>query len=121
RGTDLEGFALDLKGFYILLIKPDFSISTAKAYSLIKSYSQPDSIKKAVSMPIDSWKNYLVNDFEIALQNEYPQIESLKQDLYRAGAVYASMSGSGSALFGIFSKLPQPINQPNLLQKVICL
>ncbi len=121
RGTDLEFYPLDLKGVYVLIIKPEFSVSTAKAYSSIRTYSPSGLLKEALSMPKNQWQKHLVNDFEIALQGNLPQLKELKQTLYEAGAFYAALSGSGSAVFGLFERIPNSINQPNLIQKLVSL
>jgi 4-diphosphocytidyl-2-C-methyl-D-erythritol kinase len=94
-----------LKGFYILVIKPSVSVNTAKAYSKIKPQKPQYNLKEIyLTEPIENWKNFLFNDFEPVVFNDYPIIKSIKDLLYNQGALYAAMSGSGSAVFGIFNK-----------------
>jgi len=101
RGDRLKPIDLSLKGFQILIIKPQITISTAVAYQWI-SPQPADSIDQILSKPITSWKEKLKNNFENPVFEHYPILKHLKESLYDAGALYASMSGSGSALFGIF-------------------
>ena len=78
-------------------------VSTADAYrGIVPRSSCP--LADILRLPVDQWKDTLVNDFEATVFAKYPALEALKNDIYKKGAVYASMSGSGSALFGIFRK-----------------
>jgi len=104
RGEILEHFPIDLTGMYLVLVKPPISISTKEAYSLVKPSKPLNSLKEILNRPIDQWKECLFNDFEKALFPPYPQLEWIKNELYDKGAIYASMSGSGSTLYGIFPK-----------------
>lgn len=101
-GTIFSEIDLSLKGYYLVLVKPGFSVSTTEAYSLVHP-KQPDiSLKESLSQPIETWKNTVVNDFEEPIFEKYPQIRLIKEHLYKEGASYASMSGSGSSVFGLF-------------------
>jgi 4-diphosphocytidyl-2-C-methyl-D-erythritol kinase len=121
RGDELEDLAIDLSGYYILVVHPGIRSSTAEAYSgIVPKLPAADLRKLMVNTPLAAWKNQLVNDFEPGLFKKYPQIAGLKQALYNAGAVYASMSGSGSAVFGIFDQEPAlswPPDYSHCLQK----
>lgn len=113
RGELLEPLKIDLSGFYLLIVKPDIHISTAEAYSNIVPNPDPFDLSQVEKMPISDWKNVVKNDFEDSIFNRYPEIEILKQNLYNHGAIYAQMSGSGAACFGIFENSPLPISAPD--------
>jgi 4-diphosphocytidyl-2-C-methyl-D-erythritol kinase len=102
RGEILSETTLRLKGKYLVLVKPDIHIATAQAYAGVASKKPAYSITEIISLPIAEWKNKLTNDFEPSVFKKYPQIENIKTELYKQGALYASMSGSGAAVFGIF-------------------
>ncbi|HRI78659.1 MAG TPA: 4-(cytidine 5'-diphospho)-2-C-methyl-D-erythritol kinase [Cyclobacteriaceae bacterium] len=106
RGNLLEPVDLNLKGCFIRLFKPDFSISTAEAYARVVPCTPSQDIRKIIEAPMTLWKNNLLNDFESSLFPGYSILQKIKNELYDSGAVYASMSGSGSSLFGIFAKVP---------------
>jgi 4-diphosphocytidyl-2-C-methyl-D-erythritol kinase len=105
KGDQFEDFDLDLKGMYIVLVNPNIHISTAEAYSGVTPQKPKISLKEALKLPINEWKNVVKNDFEEKLLIKYPTIAQIKQNLYDAQAVYASMTGSGSTVYGIFSPL----------------
>lgn len=63
-----------------------------------------EPLEKLLQLPVETWKDSVINDFEKSIFIKYPEIEQLKRDMYKRGAVYASMSGSGSAVFGLFSR-----------------
>jgi 4-diphosphocytidyl-2-C-methyl-D-erythritol kinase len=110
-GEVLQPIDVSLKGNYIAIIKPPFSISTAYAYSKVIPASAQPSIAEIMNQPVHAWKHKLKNDFEQFLFPEYPLLQKIKEELYRQGAVYAGMSGSGSALFGLFTHPPQLLMQ----------
>lgn len=91
----------------IVIVKPDIAISTPLAYSKVKPQTPKFSLKESVQKPVSEWKLRVKNDFEEFLFPEFPLLGTIKQQLYDCGAVYASMTGSGSALFGIFDHEPQ--------------
>lgn len=105
-GNLLEPIDLDLSGMYLLVVKPDVFISTKEAYSMITPKTPTLSLKDIVNRPLNEWKELMKNDFEDSIFKKYPQICKIKQQLYELGATYASMSGSGSSLYGIFNKKP---------------
>jgi 4-diphosphocytidyl-2-C-methyl-D-erythritol kinase len=107
RGDLTEEISLNLKGFYILIVKPNFEISTAKAYSLVNPSVPSYSIKNISLKNIREWKNIVKNDFEIPVSKVFPEIIKIKNQLYDSGAVYASMTGSGSAVYGFFDSEPE--------------
>ena len=106
RGEVIQSVDLNLSGLYIVVVKPSFSISTNEAYSEvvpdIPSYNLVESIK----LPPEKWTDIIVNDFEKKLFIKYPELSRIKEKLYLMGALYASMSGSGSAIYGIFKNEP---------------
>lgn len=103
KGDQFESLALDLKGYHLVLIYPNILISTAKAYSGVKPHKPARSLENDIKdLPIEEWKSYIHNDFEDSIFPEFPELQNIKQRLYEEGAVYASMSGSGSTLYGIF-------------------
>ncbi len=113
RGEILNDTALDLKGYYLLLVKPDIFISTKEAYSLVVPKPPQFNLSHLKVSDIANWKNYVVNDFEEALFTKYPLLKEIKSFLYASGAVYTAMSGSGSAMFGIFESEPTISTQLN--------
>lgn len=110
RGEILENAKIDLNGKYIVVVKPELYISTAEAYASITPAFGENRIRDVVEMEVSNWKNLLSNDFENYVFKRYPQIEEIKKKLYEQGAHYASMSGSGSSVYGIFEK---PIDLKN--------
>lgn len=95
-----------LKGKHILIVKPPYHVSTKEAYSLITPREPEISCDEAILQPIESWKNLLTNDFEKSVFAKFPRMQQLKDTLYQLGATFALMSGSGSALFGIYETEP---------------
>ncbi len=107
RGEVLRPIEVDLSNYYILLVKPSVGVSTARAYALAK-YSTPKlSPREAVAMPIEEWHRVMKNDFEEAIFEQLPVLEMIKSEIYRSGAIYSAMSGSGSTIFGIFDHYPR--------------
>ncbi|MEN9612986.1 MAG: hypothetical protein RLZZ628_3800 [Bacteroidota bacterium] len=102
KGDQFEDFSLDLKGKYVVLVNPDIHISTAEAYAGVSPKKPEISLKEALMQPIVSWKKIIKNDFEKKLLISYPTIADIKESLYQSGAIYASMTGSGSTVYGIF-------------------
>ena len=108
-GDQFQSVNLDLSAYEILIIKPDILVSTPEAFKNIVPQKPSFNLKDIEKLPIEEWRNFVKNDFEKSVFAKYPEIEKLKNRLYEIGAAYASMSGSGSALFGIFSKIPEKI------------
>lgn len=113
RGEKFHSTKLSLKGLYIVVIFPGFPISTKEAFSGISSMHMVESwpLEQLAETPIQAWPSVVVNDFERALLPKYPILSSLKQSLYEQGALYTSMTGSGSTIFGIFDS-PKSIQVP---------
>ncbi|QDK83107.1 4-(cytidine 5'-diphospho)-2-C-methyl-D-erythritol kinase [Spirosoma sp. KCTC 42546] len=110
KGDVFSEIPLDLTGYHIVLVYPNLAISTAEAYAGVRPRQPEISLSEQLQMPIDSWRDTVHNDFEDSLFPRYPVLAQIKQQLYEAGAVYASMSGSGSTVYGIFNT---PIVTPN--------
>ncbi len=105
-GDVLTPVSVSLTGKWLLLIKPSVSVPTKIAYSKVHPRKPQLSVVEITSRPIAEWRNLLVNDFEESVFSEYPEIAKLKDYIYAQGAIYAAMSGSGSAVFGIFDNEP---------------
>lgn len=103
RGEILNPVQFLLKGKFIVIIIPPIHVSTAEAYAGVKP-AMSSSIMDIITRENSSWKNFLKNDFEESVFRSHPQIKSIKEKLYQRHAVYASMSGSGSAVYGIFDQ-----------------
>lgn len=101
-GNLFEPVELSLKGYHIILIKPDIFVSTRDAFAEIKPVRPAVSLKEVVKQPIETWKSSMKNDFEDSVFKKFPEIAAIKDELYDLGAVYAAMSGSGSSVYGIF-------------------
>lgn len=114
KGDDFEGIHLELSKYFIALIYPNIHINTAKAYAGVKPKIAIRNLEHDIlNLSIEEWKNNIHNQFEDTLFENYPEIKNIKEQLYKLGAVYASMSGSGSALYGIFKNMPQCKNNFN--------
>ena len=103
RGEILEPFDIDLSGFRIEVTVPaDIAVSTADAYRGIVPQERAHPLREILALPVEEWKGRLVNDFETTVFAKHPRLAEIKQSLYDGGAVYAAMSGSGSALFALY-------------------
>ena len=102
--VDVPGAGLG--GYYLAVVKPSVAVSTRDAYAAIVPKTPAKCCRDIVRQPIETWKDELVNDFEAPIFAMHPELAAIKQSLYDAGAVYAAMSGSGSALFSIFREQP---------------
>lgn len=101
----------NLNGKFIVVVCPRVHVSTAEAYNTIDKQSEtgsrkPEALEKLIRLPIEKWKGAIKNNFENPIFAKHPELKKIKQKLYSLGAIYASMSGSGSALYGIFSNEP---------------
>ena len=109
RGDILEPFPLDLSHYTVKVVTPQCFVSTAEAYRAVvprdkREGSDSRPLSQLLRYPVEQWKNFIVNDFEENVFKKFPLLAEYKEELYKEGALYASMSGSGSSLFGIFSK-----------------
>ena len=101
-GNVFHPLELNLKYKQLVLVKPDVFVSTKDAYAKVKVQHPEKQLPKLLAQPIDTWKDTVVNDFEASVFSKYPEIAAIKDKMYDLGAIYASMSGSGSSVFGIF-------------------
>lgn len=109
KGDVIEPLKMDLSALFVAIVYPEILISTAEAYRHAEPYSEGESLKKIVTgQDIGKWKDNLTNDFEAPIIKMHPGIGDIKKKLYDNGAIYASMTGSGSAVYGIFEKQPDP-------------
>lgn len=106
-GEKLQPIDLDLKGWYLSLVRPDIPVSTREAFALIKPHHPEVNCREVVKQPVESWHGALVNDFEGSVFAVHPELGAVKDRLYELGATYAAMSGSGSTLFALSR---QPLN-----------
>lgn len=106
-GDELTPIELNLSGKYLVLVKPSCSVSTRNAYADVPCReSAPIDLRQVLKKPVEEWRDVVENDFEQSVFPKYPAIAALKSSLYDMHALYASMSGSGSAVFGIFEGKP---------------
>lgn len=106
-GHELNPYPLTLRGRHIVIVKPPFGVSTKEAYSGVRPVQPEVSLFETLRLPISEWRDSIHNDFEDSVFPLHPELQAVKDTLYTHGALYASMSGSGSAMFGIFDT-PQP-------------
>ena len=102
RGEVMTPIDLDLSPYRLKIVKPDIHISTKEAYAGVTPHKSGVFLPQVLQQDVRTWKEAVVNDFEFSLFEKIPELKTVKEGLYREGALYASMSGSGSAFFGIF-------------------
>ena len=110
-GNVFERIRLSLANYKLVLVKPDISVSTKEAYAHIQPKHPEVSLKEIVQQPVETWASCMKNDFEDSVFQLYPEIAAIKDKMYDLGAVYASMSGSGSAVFGIFKEAIENVDE----------
>lgn len=104
RGEVMEPIQLDLSNYSIQLVCPELAIATKDAFSRITPRTAPLDLRRLTDMPVIDWKDQVYNDFETSVFHQYPVLADIKSQLYEGGALYASLSGSGSTVYGIFPK-----------------
>jgi len=102
RGEILKPLDINLKGYYLIILKPDVHVSTAEAYREVRPVIPKIKLEELIKLPVPEWKGQIENDFEESIFRKFPAIEEIKSEFYSQGALYAGMSGSGSSVFGIF-------------------
>ncbi|MFO7722257.1 MAG: 4-(cytidine 5'-diphospho)-2-C-methyl-D-erythritol kinase [Bacteroidales bacterium] len=107
RGEVMDPFPVDLSGYYLVVAMPDFSVSTKEAYAHIQPDPGRDPLSGLLKQPLPLWKSLLCNDFETYVFSKFPESVKIKKALYSSGALYAQMSGSGAAFFGVFEGEPE--------------
>ena len=110
-GEQLEDIDLDLSGWHIAIVRPDIPVPTREAFARIHPHFPAKNCRDIVRQPVETWACELVNDFEESVFALHPEIAAVKDRLYKMGATYAAMSGSGSALFGLFRERPDRLSQ----------
>jgi 4-diphosphocytidyl-2-C-methyl-D-erythritol kinase len=113
RGEQLETIQLDLSAYTIIVVNPGIHINTGQAFLSVTPGSNKKSLKEIITAPVEEWKDKLVNDFEEYISNEHPEIAEIKNQLYSSGALYSSMSGSGSTVYGVFKTSPPALKFPD--------
>jgi 4-diphosphocytidyl-2-C-methyl-D-erythritol kinase len=112
RGELLEEINIDLSAYKFILVHPGIHISTKEAFGEIKpgDFSEKNMLKEQIKQPVIRWKNTVKNDFEKPVFQKHPAIKEIKDFLYKSGALYSAMSGSGSSVYGIFEHAIPPEN-----------
>ncbi|MEX2597501.1 MAG: hypothetical protein WEC59_11285 [Salibacteraceae bacterium] len=107
RGEKMHPIDLDLSNYYVLLINPNLHVSTRDVYAGITPNQPLIDLHLLPDIDVENWADVVVNDFESSVFKQYPKLKKIKLDLYKTGALYASMTGSGSTLFGIYKHEPE--------------
>ena len=110
-GNVFHPLEMNLKYKQLVLVKPDIFVSTKDAYAKVKVQHPKKQLPELLAQPIETWKDTVMNDFEASVFSKYPEIAAIKDKLYDLGAIYASMSGSGSSVFGIFEDPVENIDE----------
>ena len=110
-GNIFEPIELSLKGYTLILVKPDVFVSTKDAYSCVKPKHPEVSLKDIIRQPVETWKENMKNDFEESVFMKFPEMAAIKDKLYDMGSVYACMSGSGSSVFGLFKEPTEYVDE----------
>lgn len=105
-GTDLNPIDVNLSGYHLLIAVPNVHVDTKWAYAQIKPRQPIKPLRETIAQPVTTWKEDLRNDFEKVVFSAYPEISEIKERMYAGGAIYASLSGSGSAVYGLFEREP---------------
>ena len=110
-GNEFHPVSFSLKGKHLVLVKPDIFVSTKDAYAKVNVRRPDTPLPALLAQPLETWKDTVINDFERSVFSKYPEIAAIKDSMYDIGAVYASMSGSGSSVFGIFDEPVENIDE----------
>ncbi len=121
-GERLQPIGLDLTGWHLTVVRPPIPVSTKEAFALVTPHRPKVNCRDIVGLPVEQWRDLLENDFEQSVFAQHPEIGQVKERLYEMGAVYSAMTGSGSAVFGLFR---QPVELessfPNTFTRTITL
>ena len=110
KGEEFKDVRVDLSAYSLVLIMPPVFVSTADAFRGVLPRIPETPLEELIKLPVDQWKQHIKNDFEDSVFKAFPVIQELKNSLYAAGALYASMSGSGAAVYGIFAQKPEHLS-----------
>lgn len=102
RGEKLQPANIDLSGYHLAIHNPGIHVSTKEAYAGVRPKTPKLATSEIIRQPIPEWKDLLINDFEKSIFQNHPDIRKVKEEMYKAGALYASMTGSGSTVYGVF-------------------
>lgn len=111
RGEIMQETEVRLNDMFILLVKPPVEVATAKAFKYVVPQKPEVSLAEMLRLPVSEWQGKVFNQFEMSVFKQYPEIEELKNRLLQMGSVYASMSGSGSCVFALFTEEPSGVKQ----------
>jgi len=109
RGEITEEIPIILNNYHIIIVSPNTSISTKEAYCHISVKKEKYSLKEIIQLPVEKWREKITNSFEEYVFTKYPKIKKIKNTLYKHGACFSLMSGSGSSVYGIFKKKQENI------------
>jgi 4-diphosphocytidyl-2-C-methyl-D-erythritol kinase len=107
RGDEFSKVSLQLSDYWLVIANPGIHVSTAEAYAQVTPKKPDTKLSELISQDISQWKHTIHNDFEQSVFSQHPKIEKIKSNLYKHGALYAAMSGSGSSVYGIFAEKPK--------------
>lgn len=119
-GDELQPIDVDLSRYHILVVKPPVFVSTAEAYRGVPVLENTKPIAESIKQDVSTWKDTLLNSFEVNVFERFDELEYIKQELYDCGAVFALMSGSGSALFALFEEKKEMLQNRYLLRDYFC-
>lgn len=108
RGELLQEVQLDLSAYHLLIVNPGIHVNTGWAFSALAGYSAVGNLEDVITQPITAWRELLQNDFERVVNKKHPETLVLKELMYANGALYASLSGTGSTVYGLFEKNSRP-------------
>jgi 4-diphosphocytidyl-2-C-methyl-D-erythritol kinase len=111
RGELLQGIQIDLSAYSFLVVHPGVHINTGWAFSQLTPAPSSQPLQQVIQQPVTNWRGLLKNDFEAPVCKQHPDLQAIKEKLYEVGAIYASMTGSGSCFYGIFPKDQLPAIQ----------
>lgn len=113
RGERMDPIPLDLSAYQLVLVNPGIHVNTGWAFKQLHPNRKHEPLRAVIALPVQEWKSRMINDFEVPVFKEYPEIGQIHDHLYASGALFAGMSGSGSTVYGIFSKdAPPPRSFP---------
>ena len=121
RGEILEPLELDLSAYRFLIVNPGIHIATGRAFLDVRPETPERPLKEIIADPVERWRDSLCNDFEKTIFPQFRELVEIKDELYRSGAVYASMTGSGSTMYGMFrhEMQPQPTFPPHYFVRLV--